>query len=71
MVPHGNKKPLDREHSRSYLHPDVRREGNLTDFLVKDHLNSNRVTLRMGGLTTPQSYGPYGQPKNQSLPGKG
>jgi RHS repeat-associated protein len=55
----------------SYLHPDVRREGSATDFLLKDHLNSNRVTLRMGGLTTPQSYGPYGQPKNQSLPGKG
>jgi RHS repeat-associated protein len=55
----------------SYLHPDVRREGSATDFLIKDHLNSNRVTLRMGGLTTPQSYGPYGNPKNQSLPGKG
>jgi RHS repeat-associated protein len=55
----------------AYLHPDVRREGSATDFLLKDHLNSNRVTLRMGGLTTPQSYGPYGQPKNQSLPGKG
>jgi hypothetical protein len=55
----------------SYLHPDVRREGSATDFLLKDHLSSNRVTLRMGGLTTPQSYGPYGNPKNQSLQGKG
>jgi RHS repeat-associated protein len=25
----------------------------------------------MGGLTTPQAYGPYGNPKNQSLQGKG
>jgi RHS repeat-associated protein len=55
----------------SYLHPDVRREGTATDVLIKDHLASNRVTLRMGGLTTPQSYGPYGNPKNQSLQGKG
>jgi hypothetical protein len=42
----------------SYLHPDVRREGSLTDFLIKDHLASNRITLRFGqGVQPVQSYG--------------
>jgi hypothetical protein len=45
------------------LHPDVKREGGATDFVIKDHLNSNRLTLRHGG-TTPSlhAYSPYGQP---------
>jgi RHS repeat-associated protein len=45
------------------LHPDVKREGGATDFMIKDHLNSNRLTLRHGG-TTPSlhAYSPYGQP---------
>jgi RHS repeat-associated protein len=45
------------------LHPDVKREGGATDFLIKDHLNSNRLTLRHGS-TTPSlhAYSPYGQP---------
>jgi RHS repeat-associated protein len=51
----------------SYLHPDVKREGIFTDFLVKDHLNSNRLSLRFGGTTTPLAYGPTGQPKTPSL----
>jgi RHS repeat-associated protein len=55
----------------SYLHPDVRREGAATDILIKDHLASNRVTLRFGGATTPQAYSPYGSPKNPSLSGRG
>jgi RHS repeat-associated protein len=55
----------------SYLHPDVRREGAATDILIKDHLASNRVTLRFGGITTPQAYSPYGSPKNPSLSGRG
>jgi RHS repeat-associated protein len=55
----------------SYLHPDVRREGAAIDILIKDHLASNRVTLRFGGATTPQAYSPYGSPKNPSLSGRG
>jgi RHS repeat-associated protein len=56
----------------SYLHPDVRREGSLTDFLIKDHLASNRITLRFGqGAQPVQSYSPYGNPKNPSIGGKG
>jgi RHS repeat-associated protein len=51
----------------SYLHPDVKREGIFTDFLVKDHLNSNRLSLRFGGASTALAYGPYGQPKTPSL----
>jgi RHS repeat-associated protein len=47
----------------SYLHPDVKREGTQTDFLIKDHLASNRITTRMGSIpTTRLDYGPYGQP---------
>jgi RHS repeat-associated protein len=47
----------------SYLHPDVKREGALTDYLVKDHLSSNRLTLRHGpSSTSAHAYGPYGQP---------
>jgi RHS repeat-associated protein len=49
----------------------VRREGAATDILIKDHLASNRVTLRFGGATTPQAYSPYGSPKNPSLSGRG
>jgi RHS repeat-associated protein len=46
----------------SYIHPDVKREGTNIDILMKDHLNSNRVTIRYSLLTTRQDYGPYGQP---------
>jgi hypothetical protein len=46
-----------------YLHPDVKREGTLTDYLVKDHLSSNRLTLRHGpASTSAHAYGPYGMP---------
>ncbi|WP_421694498.1 hypothetical protein [Aestuariivirga sp.] len=31
----------------SYLYPDVKREGIATDFLLKDHLASNRLSIRM------------------------
>jgi RHS repeat-associated protein len=44
------------------LHPDVKREGGATDFMIKDHLNSNRLTLRHGGTTSLHGYSPYGQP---------
>jgi RHS repeat-associated protein len=54
----------------SYLHPDVKREGTFTDFLVKDHLNSNRLSIRFGGASTPLAYGPTGQPKNPGFNGK-
>jgi RHS repeat-associated protein len=47
----------------SYLHPDIRREGALTDILIKDHLASNRATLRFGSaLPGKHSYSPYGNP---------
>jgi RHS repeat-associated protein len=41
----------------------VKREGALTDYLIKDHLSSNRLTLRHGPAgTSTHAYGPYGQP---------
>jgi RHS repeat-associated protein len=47
----------------SYLHPDIRREGLATDVLVKDHLASNRVALRVGSSTpTTHNYTAYGRP---------
>jgi RHS repeat-associated protein len=53
----------------SFIHPDIKREGTATDFMLKDHLASNRAILRMGGAnsTSPNNtinhdYGPYGQP---------
>jgi RHS repeat-associated protein len=47
----------------SYLHPDVKREGLATDFLIKDHLASNRLAMRMGNPTpTRMDYTAYGQP---------
>jgi RHS repeat-associated protein len=47
----------------SYLHPDIRREGALTDILIKDHLASNRATLRFGSATPGKhNYSPYGNP---------
>ena len=46
----------------SYLHADVRREGQATDILVKDHLASNRLVLRVGSGVTRADYGPFGQP---------
>jgi len=59
----------------SYLHADVRREGQGTDVMVKDHLASNRLVLRVGGATMRADYGPFGQPltTNGSVPlqGKG
>jgi RHS repeat-associated protein len=60
----------------STLHPDIRREGLATDFLVRDHLGSIRVTTRYAPLTTRSSnYGPFGSPlttNGSTLPtGKG
>jgi RHS repeat-associated protein len=46
----------------SYIHPDVKREGAFVDILMKDHLNSNRVSSRFAGTVTRQDYGPYGKP---------
>jgi len=48
----------------SFLHPDVRREGGLTSWAVKDHLASNRLVAFMaaGPATTRHDYGPFGQP---------
>ncbi len=46
----------------SYLHADIRREGRATDIMVKDHLASNRLVLRVGSGTTRADYGPFGQP---------
>jgi RHS repeat-associated protein len=48
----------------SYIHPDVKREGTATDFMIKDHLASNRLTMRMGSPTpTRLDYGPFGMPQ--------
>lgn len=59
----------------SDIHTDVRREGNSTDILLKDHLASNRLSMRVGSGTTRADYGPFGQPltSNGSVPlqGKG
>lgn len=54
----------------SYLHADVRREGRATDVMVKDHLASNRLVLRVGSTTMRADYGPFGQPltSNGSVP---
>jgi RHS repeat-associated protein len=47
----------------SYIHPDVKREGQATDYLIKDHLASNRLTLRHStGSVEHHRYGPYGKP---------
>jgi RHS repeat-associated protein len=50
----------------TWLHPDVKREGSITSFGLKDHLASNRVMSFMPGApnNTPikYDYGPYGQP---------
>ena len=51
----------------SYLHPDIRREGAVTDYLVKDHLASNRLLIRHGQSVTPLAYGPYGNPTTPAL----
>ena len=59
----------------AYLHADVRREGRATDIMVKDHLASNRLVLRVGSGTTRADYGPFGQPLTSNgsvaLQGKG
>jgi hypothetical protein len=53
----------------SYLHPDVKREGLATDFLIKDHLASNRLAMRMGNATpTRMDYTAYGQPASYAKP---
>jgi RHS repeat-associated protein len=48
----------------SFLHPDVKREGAITSWGIKDHLASNRLmTFMAGGQTTSRhDYGPFGQP---------
>ena len=59
----------------SWLHPDVKREGRATDLLLKDHLASNRLVLRVGGATRRANYGPFGQPLSSNgsvtIQGKG
>jgi RHS repeat-associated protein len=46
----------------SHIHPDIRRVGaNSFDYLFKDHLSSNRLTLN-GAAVTRHDYGPYGMP---------
>lgn len=57
----------------SFLHPDIRREGQSTDVMVKDHLASNRLVLRVGSGSMRSDYGPFGQPltSNGSVPLQG
>jgi RHS repeat-associated protein len=46
------------------LHPDVRRVGTTTEYMIKDHLATNRMIYRQGATTGPNrhDYGPYGLP---------
>ena len=46
----------------SYLHPDIRREGQATDIMLKDHLASNRMALRLRACTVRADYGPRSVP---------
>jgi YD repeat-containing protein len=46
------------------LHADIRREGLATDYLLKDHLASNRLTLRHGPALTQRHD--YGKPATSS-----
>lgn len=57
----------------SYLHADIRREGQATDIMLKDHLASNRLVLRWGSGSMRADYGPFGQPltSNGSVPLQG
>jgi RHS repeat-associated protein len=55
----------------SYLHPDIRRVGTATDYLIKDHLASNRRVIRHSPASTSRfDYGPYGKPIGAALDGK-
>jgi RHS repeat-associated protein len=55
----------------SYLHPDIRRQGTATDYLIKDHLASNRRVIRHSPASTSRfDYGPYGKPIGTPLNGK-
>jgi RHS repeat-associated protein len=46
------------------LHPDVRRVGTTTEYMIKDHLATNRMIYRQGATSGPNrhDYGPYGLP---------
>jgi RHS repeat-associated protein len=48
----------------SYLNADVKREGGITSWGLKDHLASNRLMTYMAGgqATSRHDYGPYGNP---------
>ena len=48
----------------SYLHADVKREGAITSWGIKDHLASNRLMTFMAGgpAATRHDFGPFGQP---------
>jgi RHS repeat-associated protein len=48
----------------SYLNADVKREGAITSWGLKDHLASNRLMTYMAGgqATSRHDYGPYGNP---------
>jgi RHS repeat-associated protein len=48
----------------SYLNADVKREGGITSWGLKDHLASNRMMSYMAGgqATSRHDYGPYGNP---------
>jgi RHS repeat-associated protein len=47
----------------SYITGSIRREGAATDFMLKDHKASNRLTLRFDpASTTRHDYSAFGQP---------
>jgi RHS repeat-associated protein len=52
----------------STLHPDVKRVGMQTLYLVKDHLASNRLTIpQSAAALQAHAYGPYGQPRIENF----
>jgi RHS repeat-associated protein len=52
----------------STLHPDVKRVGMQTLYLVKDHLASNRLTIPQSAVALQaHAYGPYGQPRIENF----
>lgn len=52
----------------SHFHADVQREGHLTNNLMKNHLASNCLVLRVGSGTSRADYDPFGQPLTSNGP---
>ena len=52
------------------LHPDVRKVGSTYQYLIKDHLASNRLVITRAATpsVTRHDYGPYGAPFKATTP---